>query len=78
MRRYGLYAPIRNAIGVGPNTPKSEIPLYKKFIAGVRGREVRCDLCDERPLEQGAAGALASFLANPTDLMKVCGGGSAF
>eukprot|EP00730_Choanoeca_flexa_P009719 TRINITY_DN12981_c0_g1_i1.p1 TRINITY_DN12981_c0_g1~~TRINITY_DN12981_c0_g1_i1.p1 ORF type:complete len:297 (+),score=33.16 TRINITY_DN12981_c0_g1_i1:138-1028(+) len=51
--RYGLYAPIRNLMGVNANTPKSEIPLYKKFAAG------------------GTAGALAAFLATPTDLMKV-------
>lgn len=33
-RRYGLYAPIRNAIGVDPNAPKDRIPFYKKFVAG--------------------------------------------
>lgn len=32
--RYGLYAPIRNAIGVDPNAPKDRIPFYKKFVAG--------------------------------------------
>lgn len=32
--RYGLYAPIRDAIGISPDTPKSQIPLYKKFFAG--------------------------------------------
>jgi len=51
--RYGLYAPIRNMIGVDANTPKSEIPLAKKFIAG------------------GGAGAIGSFICNPTDLMKI-------
>jgi hypothetical protein len=51
--RYGLYAPIRNAIGVDANTPKSEIPFIKKFIAGA------------------GAGAIASAIANPTDLVKV-------
>lgn len=51
--RYGLYAPIRNLMGVSATTPKSEIPLYTKFAAG------------------GTAGALAAFLATPTDLMKV-------
>lgn len=33
-RRYGLYAPIRNAIGVDPDAPKERIPFYKKFVAG--------------------------------------------
>ena len=51
--RYGLYAPIRNAIGVDVDTPKHQIPFYKKFIAG------------------GGAGAVASFIANPTDMVKV-------
>lgn len=51
--RYGLYAPIRNMIGVDANTPKSEIPLAKKFIAG------------------GGAGAISSFICNPTDLIKI-------
>ena len=51
--RYGLYAPIRNMIGVDANTPKSEIPFWAKFVAG------------------GGAGALASFIANPTDLLKI-------
>ena len=32
--RYGLYVPIRNAIGVSPDTPKDEIPLMSKFVAG--------------------------------------------
>eukprot|EP00043_Microstomoeca_roanoka_P006969 m.67602 g.67602 ORF g.67602 m.67602 type:complete len:299 (-) comp13639_c0_seq2:98-994(-) len=32
--RYGLYAPIRNMIGVDKNTPKSAIPFHSKFIAG--------------------------------------------
>lgn len=50
--RYGLYMPIRNALGVDPSKPK-EIPLHKKVIAGA------------------AAGALASGIANPTDLVKV-------
>jgi len=51
--RYGLYAPIRNMIGVDASTPKSEIPLAKKFIAG------------------GGAGAISSFICNPTDLLKI-------
>ena len=51
--RYGLYAPIRNAIGVSPNVSKDQIPFHLKFIAG------------------GSSGALASFIANPTDLLKV-------
>mmetsp|Transcript_48798 Transcript_48798/g.145799 ORF Transcript_48798/g.145799 Transcript_48798/m.145799 type:complete len:303 (+) Transcript_48798:78-986(+) len=50
--RYGLYMPIRNALGVDPSRPK-EIPLHKKVLAGA------------------AAGALASGIANPTDLVKV-------
>ena len=32
--RYGLYAPIRNAIGVDANTPKDKIPFHLKFAAG--------------------------------------------
>jgi len=51
--RYGLYAPLRNMMGVDADTPKSQIPLHIKFAAG------------------GTAGALAAFLATPTDLMKV-------
>ena len=51
--RYGLYAPIRNSLGVDPNLPKSEIPIVKKIVAGA------------------TAGAGASFLANPTDLIKI-------
>lgn len=51
--RYGLYGPIRDAMGVVPGTPKHEIPLWKKIVAG------------------GGAGALASAVANPTDLVKV-------
>ena len=47
--RYGLYAPIRNSLGVDPSLPKSEIPIVKKIIAGA------------------SAGAVASFLANPTE-----------
>lgn len=48
--RYGLYAPIKNAMGITPGQP---VPLWKKIVAG------------------GAAGAVASAVANPTDLMKV-------
>eukprot|EP01147_Barroeca_monosierra_P003008 gene3008-8189_t len=51
--RYGLYAPIRNAIGVGAGTPKKDIGFHHKFLAGA------------------LSGALAAFLANPTDLVKV-------
>jgi hypothetical protein len=51
--RYGLYAPIRNAIGVDPNLPKSEIPIMPKIVAGA------------------GAGAIGSFLCNPTDLIKI-------
>ena len=51
--RYGLYGPIRDSLGVKPGTPKSEIPLWKKIVAG------------------GGSGALASAVANPTDLVKV-------
>jgi solute carrier family 25 uncoupling protein 8/9 len=51
--RYGLYAPLRNLIGVDPSTPKDQIPFWKKFVAG------------------GGAGGLASFAANPTDLVKI-------
>merc|ERR1719331_896801 len=51
--RYGLYAPIRDSLGVDPKAPKSAIPLWKKIVAG------------------GGAGAIASAVANPTDLMKV-------
>lgn len=51
--RYGLYAPIRDAIGVKPGTAKADIPLHMKLIAG------------------GSAGAIASFICVPTDLMKV-------
>merc|ERR1719424_737132 len=32
--RYGLYGPIRNSLGVKPGTPKHEIPLSKKILAG--------------------------------------------
>eukprot|EP00980_Cylindrotheca_fusiformis_P002879 scaffold674_cov126-Cylindrotheca_fusiformis.AAC.18 len=32
--RYGLYSPIRDSLGVPPGTPKMEIPLWKKIIAG--------------------------------------------
>eukprot|EP00040_Diaphanoeca_grandis_P005520 m.33195 g.33195 ORF g.33195 m.33195 type:complete len:299 (-) comp16772_c0_seq1:194-1090(-) len=32
--RYGLYAPIRNSLGVDPNMPKDQIPLSQKFAAG--------------------------------------------
>ena len=32
--RYGFYAPIRDALGVKPGTPKHEIPIYKKVLAG--------------------------------------------
>jgi|TARA_B100000524_G_scaffold346895_1_gene247868 solute carrier family 25 uncoupling protein 8/9 len=32
--RYGLYGPIRNSLGVVPGTPASEIPIWKKIIAG--------------------------------------------
>lgn len=45
--------PIRDFIGVDTSTPKDQIPLAKKIIAG------------------GGAGAIASFLCVPTDLMKV-------
>lgn len=48
--RYGLYAPIKNSMGITPGQP---VPLWKKIIAG------------------GSAGAIASAIANPTDLMKV-------
>ncbi|KAL3895163.1 MAG: hypothetical protein SGPRY_013589, partial [Prymnesium sp.] len=48
--RYGLYAPIKNAMGITPGQP---VPLWKKIVAG------------------GTAGAVASAVANPTDLMKV-------
>ena len=51
--RYGLYGPMRDSLGVAPGTPKSEIPLWKKIVAG------------------GGSGALASAVANPTDLVKV-------
>jgi hypothetical protein len=32
--RYGLYSPIRNSLGVQPGTPKTEIPIWKKVLAG--------------------------------------------
>lgn len=32
--RYGLYGPIRNSLGVTPGTPASEIPIWKKIVAG--------------------------------------------
>jgi len=32
--RYGLYGPIRDALGVEPGTPKHMIPLWKKIAAG--------------------------------------------
>ncbi|EGD72095.1 hypothetical protein PTSG_00109 [Salpingoeca rosetta] len=32
--RYGMYAPIRNMIGVDANTPKHLIPFHMKFLAG--------------------------------------------
>lgn len=51
--RFGLYSPIRNCLGVQPGTPQTEIPLWKKILAG------------------GTSGALASAVANPTDLLKV-------
>lgn len=51
--RYGLYQPIRNSLGVPAGTPATQIPLWKKVVAG------------------GCAGALASAVANPTDLVKV-------
>jgi len=51
--RYGLYAPLRNVIGVDVDTPKDKIPFWAKFVAG------------------GGAGALASVIANPTDLLKI-------
>lgn len=51
--RYGLYAPIRNLIGVGDKGGKDQIPLHIKILSG------------------GSSGALASFIANPTDLLKV-------
>jgi hypothetical protein len=51
--RYGLYAPLRNLIGVDASTPKDQIPFWKKFVAG------------------GGAGGIASFVANPTDLVKI-------
>jgi len=51
--RYGLYAPLRNMIGVDADTPKDKIPFWAKFVAG------------------GGAGALASVIANPTDLLKI-------
>lgn len=51
--RYGLYTPIRDALGVDATLPKSKTPLWKKIVAG------------------GGAGAIASAIANPTDLVKV-------
>jgi len=51
--RYGFYTPIRDLLGVDPTKPKSEIPLWKKIVAGA------------------GSGAIASALANPTDLVKV-------
>merc|ERR1719199_959922 len=48
--RYGLYGPIKNAMGITPGQP---VPLWKKICAG------------------GLAGAVASAVANPTDLLKV-------
>jgi solute carrier family 25 uncoupling protein 8/9 len=51
--RYGLYGPIRDSLGVKAGTPKTEIPIWKKILAG------------------GTAGALASAVASPTDLIKV-------
>jgi len=51
--RYGFYTPIRDLLGVDPNKPKTEIPLWKKIVAGA------------------GSGAIASALANPTDLVKV-------
>lgn len=51
--RYGFYTPIRDLLGVDPSKPKSEIPLWKKIVAGA------------------GSGAVASALANPTDLIKV-------
>ena len=50
---YGLYAPIRNLIGLNDNLPAHKIPFHMKFLAG------------------GMSGALAAFVANPTDLLKV-------
>lgn len=47
--RFGLYKPIKNALGAG--TPR-DTPLWKMVAAG------------------GAAGGIASFIANPTDLLK--------
>eukprot|EP00316_Scyphosphaera_apsteinii_P005955 CAMPEP_0119299128 /NCGR_PEP_ID=MMETSP1333-20130426/1237_1 /TAXON_ID=418940 /ORGANISM="Scyphosphaera apsteinii, Strain RCC1455" /LENGTH=277 /DNA_ID=CAMNT_0007300451 /DNA_START=108 /DNA_END=941 /DNA_ORIENTATION=+ len=32
--RYGFYGPIRDSLGVKPGTPKHEIPLWKKIVAG--------------------------------------------
>lgn len=43
--RYGLYAPFRNAIGVSPDVPKSEIPLWKKFVAGGGSGAVASFIC---------------------------------
>lgn len=51
--RYGFYAPIRDMLGVDPTKPKSEVPLWKKIVAGA------------------CSGAVASAIANPTDLVKV-------
>lgn len=51
--RYGLYGPIRDSFGVEAGTPKTDIPIWKKILAG------------------GTAGALASAVANPTDLIKI-------
>ena len=48
--RYGLYGPIKSAIGIRPG---EKVPLWRKVVAG------------------GAAGAIASAVANPTDLLKV-------
>eukprot|EP00038_Savillea_parva_P019172 m.26681 g.26681 ORF g.26681 m.26681 type:complete len:298 (-) comp4337_c0_seq1:1899-2792(-) len=43
--RYGLYAPIRNSIGVAEGTPKSEIPLSKKIIAGGSSGAIASFIC---------------------------------
>ena len=48
--RYGLYTPIKTALGIPPDTPKAEIPLGMKIVAGALAGAVSSAICNPADL----------------------------
>lgn len=48
--RFAAYGPIRNSLGVLPGTPKTEIPLWKKVLAGLSAGALAAAVCNPTDL----------------------------